>query len=244
MRPFQVFLLIFLLVTEGLQCFILVSKGGLRKSTHSLSSSSEVPIPVVDVPELRRMIEAESDEEKEGSSFQKRASHLKKSTFAIEFSVGKGEKTTFVKRRGESILHVLMKAMLFASYKDAYPTLEVERDIRDRYTPDLIATDELGDHLFWGECGKTDLKKIYSIAHRFPDTQLAVAKWNVKLQGYAPTVRRTLQGPPAGRGNVILYSFPDDSFERYFTDDGEVLIPHKDDAIQRVSVRAYSKICI
>lgn len=203
------------------------------------SGAGDGALPEVSVPELRRLVEVDESERDITitPTFQKRAAHLKKREFAMVFALPSGERRTFMKRRGESILHVLMKALLFAAYEHRFPGVEIERDLRDRYVPDLVAVDGEGNVLFWGECGKTDLKKIHSVAQRFPSAELAVAKWDVRLQGYEPTVRRALQGPPQARGRVTLHSFPDDSLDRYFTDDGVIVLPDGDDAAQRRAVR-------
>ena len=62
-------------------------------------------------------------------------------------------------RTGESYEHILMKALGFAIFSPKYPTLEIEVKVGLRYKPDLIARNEHGDFLFWGECGANSLRK-------------------------------------------------------------------------------------
>ncbi|HYO91415.1 MAG TPA: hypothetical protein VEQ40_07250, partial [Pyrinomonadaceae bacterium] len=40
-----------------------------------------------------------------------------------------------------------------------FPGLEIERRVGLRYKPDLVARDEAGRFLFWGECGANSLRK-------------------------------------------------------------------------------------
>jgi hypothetical protein len=70
-----------------------------------------------------------------------------------------GKRMRLWQRQGESYEHILMKALGFAMFSRKYPTLEIEVKVGLRYKPDLIARNEHGDFLFWGECGSNSLRK-------------------------------------------------------------------------------------
>lgn len=137
-----------------------------------------------------------------------------------------------MKRRHESMQHVLMKALVWALHCEAYPELEVERDIGDRFTPDVIALDELGRPLLWAECGRLDLDKVASLVTRFPRARLLIAKWGINPVGYAATVGQVVRecrtaegvarparglGAPAACGAVDVVAVPADAEERFVT---------------------------
>ncbi len=126
-----------------------------------------------------------------------------------------GEKLVLVKKRGESIEHVLMKAALWALYRPTYPGVQVEVAIGDAYTPDLVALAPppgglaYGDPepVFWGEAGKVSANKWRSLLRRFPDTHFALARWNERLEPHAATIRQALDGRPR-RAPVDLVRVP------------------------------------
>jgi hypothetical protein len=62
-------------------------------------------------------------------------------------------------RTGESYEHILMKALGFAMFVKDYPQLEIETRVGLRYKPDLVARNEAGEFLFWGEAGANSLRK-------------------------------------------------------------------------------------
>ena len=76
----------------------------------------------------------------------------------------------FVKGKGESTRHVLMKAVLWALYLPTYPELRVEVRIGDRFKPDLVALDDEGRPCFWGEAGAVSARKLASLFRRFRET--------------------------------------------------------------------------
>ena len=126
-----------------------------------------------------------------------------------------GEKLVLVKKRGESIEHVLMKAALWALYRPAYPELQVEVAIGDAYKPDLVALAPppgglaYGDPepVFWGEAGKVSADKWRSLLRRFPDTHFALARWNERLEPHAQILRQALDGRPR-RAPIDLVRVP------------------------------------
>lgn len=132
-------------------------------------------------------------------------------------SADDGEKLVLVKKRGESIEHVLMKAALWALYRPRFPDVQVEVHVGDAYKPDLVALRPppgglaYGDPepVFWGEAGKVSPSKWASILRRFPDTHFALARWNERLDPHARTIEAALDGRPR-RAPVDLVRVPPD----------------------------------
>ncbi len=134
-----------------------------------------------------------------------------------------GRQLVVEKNRLESREHVLMKAFLWALYLPEYPDLQVEIRIGDRFKPDLIARDESGRSIFWGESGKVKPSKIESILRRHREAHLAVAKWDANPKPYAREIEKILRGL-RGTRRVDLLVFPGDSAERFIGTDGELKI--------------------
>ena len=63
-------------------------------------------------------------------------------------------KIVVVKKRGERVEHVLMKALLWALYLPQYPQATIEVKVGDRYKPDVVALDTRGEPVFWAEAGR------------------------------------------------------------------------------------------
>lgn len=138
-------------------------------------------------------------------------------------------KLVLVKKRGESIEHVLMKAVLWALYLPDYPGVQVEVPIGDTYKPDLVALAPppgglaYGDPepVFWGEAGKVSAQKWASLLRRFPDTHFAFARWAERLGPHVAIVEAALDGRPR-RAPFDLLSLPPDTADRFLRDDGTV----------------------
>eukprot|EP00968_Pinguiococcus_pyrenoidosus_P018249 scaffold1878_cov258-Pinguiococcus_pyrenoidosus.AAC.8 len=176
----------------------------------------------------------------DGGSFRKRSSFLKPQDLHIRFGSSAAD-LHLRKRPGESVEHVLMKALLWELFRHDYPQLQVEPPAPkgSRFVPDLIChrgTEENGI-AFWGECGKTDLAKIVALAEEHPATLLVVAKYRIALQGYAASVRRELGSAVARREKpVMLVAFPDDSLDRFFGEDGTMRINKDEELLQWASL--------
>ena len=153
-----------------------------------------------------------------------------------------GDKLVLIKKRGESIEHVLMKAALWALYRPAYPDVRVEVPIGDAYTPDLVALVPppgglaYGDPepVFWGEAGKVSGPKWASLLRRFPDTHFALARWNERLAPHAAVIRKALDGRPR-RAPVDLVRVPAD-VERHLRRDGTFALSFGD--VERVRIES------
>ena len=146
-----------------------------------------------------------------------------------------GAKLVLVKKRGESIEHVVMKAVLWALYRPDYPAIQVEVPIGDAYKPDLVALAPppgglaygRAEPAFWGEAGKVSAGKWASLLRRFSHTHFAVAKWAERLDPHAAVVRRALSGRPR-RAPFDLVSVPADAADRLLAADGTVRVSFED----------------
>lgn len=132
-----------------------------------------------------------------------------------------GKQVVFIKRSNERSTHVLMKAFLWALYTPLYPNLTVEVRVGDRYKPDVVALDEDGRPLFWGEAGQVGLEKIRSLLRRYRDTHFAIAKWETQLDPYVELVHDALEGLRRS-APVDLLCFPGDSAERFIDERGNI----------------------
>lgn len=156
----------------------------------------------------------------------------------LSLSAPGGRKLTFVKVRGESMQHVLLKAMTWALLLPAHPTAVCEIDIGHRYRPDVVALDSTGElPLCWGECGAVTTTKLSDLASAFPDTHFAVSKWaHSDLSGYAQQLRSEL-ALPARAAPFELFSFPDDAAYRFVSPEGEIQIERGDVQVVEIAER-------
>jgi hypothetical protein len=138
-----------------------------------------------------------------------------------------GRQVVFVKKPVESTEHVVMKALIWALYLPQHPHLTVEVAIGDRYKPDVVALDDRGEPVFWGEAGDVSTAKIRSLARRYKRTHFALAKWDARLDPLAEIVNRALEGLNRSAPFDLL-SFPADATERFIDDDGVVRVSHDD----------------
>jgi hypothetical protein len=142
-----------------------------------------------------------------------------------------GQQVVFVKKRQEGLEHVLMKAFVWALYLPAFPNMFVELSIGDRYKPDLVALNALGEPLFWGEAGKVSRDKISSLARRYRDTHFALAKWATRLTPYVEIVQDALTGLNRS-APFDLIAVPADSAERFIDERGQIYLTPND--VERV----------
>ena len=142
-------------------------------------------------------------------------------------------KMILVKGLNESSEHVLMKAFLWALYLPDYPTLTVEIRIGDRYKPDVVALDDEGKPLFWGEAGQVSMDKVRALAKRYRSTHFAIAKWHTRLDPVEALVSEALQGIKRD-APFELINFPADSTERFLDDEGHLQISRADLEMRRL----------
>ncbi len=111
------------------------------------------------------------------------------------------------KRMGESYEHVLMKALGFAMYVEEYPGLEIERRVSLRYRPDLVARDDAGRFLFWGECGTTSLRKTIWLLKHSGTERLVLFKIESNIEHLAEELRAAVPARYRFQGRLTLVNF-------------------------------------
>jgi len=137
------------------------------------------------------------------------------------------KQVVFVKRPIEHSSHVLMKAFLWALYLPEYPDLSVEVSIGDRYKPDVIARNDSGQPIFWGEAGKVGVDKIRSLVRRYRDTHFAIAKWQSSLCQIMPIVRDAVADLHRTAPFDVL-RFSEESAKRFIDQDRYLHFTHND----------------
>ena len=134
-----------------------------------------------------------------------------------------GKQIVLVKKHYEKSAHVLMKAFLWSLYLPRYPNLTVEIPVSDRYKPDVVALDQVGVPIFWGEAGSIGTGKIRSLLRRYRYTHFAMAKWNSPLDSLFEIVTDALGGVKRD-APVDLLKFPEDSEAQFIDEDGQIRI--------------------
>ena len=135
-------------------------------------------------------------------------------------------KLHLVKTKGESVEHVLLKALLWALLLPTHPDAVCERDLGLKYRPDVVALDGLAP-VWWGECGSVKPSKLRDLALAFPGCRFSVCKWGRSdLRGYAAGLRKELDLPLRGDYSppFELLNFPTDRLGRFLSDDGELTV--------------------
>lgn len=72
-----------------------------------------------------------------------------------------GKRVRLWQRTGESYEHILLKALGYAMFVREFPNLEIEKKVGLRYKPDLVAQNEKGEFIFWGEAGENAFHKTH-----------------------------------------------------------------------------------
>ena len=140
-----------------------------------------------------------------------------------------GRRLQLEKRPGESAEHLVCKGLLWALLLPSHPTAECELDLGLRYTPDVVALGADGAPCWWCEAGHVKASKLGDLASTFPHARFSVAKWGRSdLRGYASQLTGQLRLPRTRTAPFELISFPDDSVERFVSDDGEVRVDFDD----------------
>jgi hypothetical protein len=152
------------------------------------------------------------------------------------FTFRDGEATqSFQKKRGESIQHVLTKAILWKLHREEYSNIQIERDIQDPdgYLPDCVALgDRTGVPVFWGESGRVSVTKAVDLARRYPHTHICQLRWSMELEDFA---KDTIAAIYAKDDDIVTsrtakYEFgslPNDVW-KFFDSDGNILVTRQD----------------
>lgn len=123
-----------------------------------------------------------------------------------DFKLG-GERVRLWQRTGESYEHVLMKALGYAMFAGAYPTLEIEVRVGLRYKPDLVARGAGGEFLFWGEAGANSLRKTAWLLKHTKTKTLALFKIGRNVEQLTVQLRAEIPAKYRPKGRLILINF-------------------------------------
>jgi hypothetical protein len=118
-----------------------------------------------------------------------------------------GKRMRLWQRPGESYEHVLMKALAYAMFAPAYPTLEIETRVGLRYKPDLIATGEPGEFAFWGECGQNSIRKTHWILKHTRTEKMVLFKIGFHADGLIKQLREEIPAKYWMDGKLTLINF-------------------------------------
>ncbi len=121
-------------------------------------------------------------------------------------------KHVFAKGSGESERHVLLKALLFATFVDQYPDLLVERNIGQRYKPDLVALGPYQSVRFWAESGVTSRDKVRWLVRHVRDGHLVFARQAGAGDTFPDLVAEAVSRETR-HGLVEVLSFAEDAWE-------------------------------
>lgn len=123
-----------------------------------------------------------------------------------DFELG-GRRVRLWKRLGESYEHVLMKALGYAMFVSEYPMLQIERRVGLRYKPDLVAQDEDGRFLFWGECGANSVRKTAWLLKHAGVERLVLFKIERNVTPLVAQLRDCVAPRHRPLGRAILINF-------------------------------------
>lgn len=153
----------------------------------------------------------------------------KHTPLTLELSAS-GQLLRLQKNPGESVEHLVLKALLWALLLPTHPSATCELDLGLRYRPDVIALDEAtGAPCWWGECGSVKGSKLSELSSAFPLTRFSVAKWGRSdLRGYANQLRAEIKLPRQRAAPFEVVSFPADSIERFVAADGQLSVSFED----------------
>ena len=119
-------------------------------------------------------------------------------------------KVRFWQRVGESYGHILMKALGYAMFVGEYPRLEIEVKVGLRYKPDLVARDDGGDFIFWGEAGANSLRKTAWILKHTRTEKLALFKIGQNVNQLVEQLRAEIPAKYRANGRLVLINFVGD----------------------------------
>jgi hypothetical protein len=100
-----------------------------------------------------------------------------------------------------------MKALGYAIFISEYPTLEIEVKVGLRYKPDLVARNEAGDFLFWGEAGANSLRKTGWLLKHTRTRKLALFKIGINETQLIEQLRTEIPAKYRLNGRLVLINF-------------------------------------
>ena len=121
-----------------------------------------------------------------------------------------GRRVRLWQRTGESYEHVLMKALGYALFVEQFPQMEIERRVGLRYKPDLVATDEDDNFIFWGEAGENSFRKTLWLLKHARVERLVLFKINVSRIQFVKQLRAEIPAKYRAGGRLSLINFASD----------------------------------
>ena len=112
-----------------------------------------------------------------------------------------------LKKKAETLQHVLGKGLIWALYREKYPNIFIEQNIGEKRLPDVVAFQGMGQTedlqtgefeskkckpCFWGESGQMSLAKAAEIASQYPDTHFCHLRWGVNMEETTRALRYKL----------------------------------------------------
>jgi len=157
---------------------------------------------------------------------------------ASQFNLRKSRKASFevrvgddaqliTKKSGETLQHVLVKALIWALYHEDYPGIEIERDIGDEKLPDCVALAGQ-EPLFWGESGRMSSAKAVDIATRFPATHFVNVRWAVDLDDFTTPLLRALRAADVTRSAPFEFAVVTKNPLDFVDESGHIRISRED----------------
>lgn len=146
-----------------------------------------------------------------------------------------GRKIILIKKAQESLEHVLGKASILAIYGTTYPEMQVEVPAGDRYKPDLLATNEKGEPVFWAEVGTVKRKKIEKLLRRYPETHFVFARHRLDPAPFIKLVRNAATAVQRDSLRPVEVIGLPPKKERYLTDEGGFELPREAYTLIRVT---------
>lgn len=121
-----------------------------------------------------------------------------------------GDRQQLVKlwqQTGESYHHVLMKALGFAMFAGKFPDLQIEKRVGLRYKPDLVAQNQFGEFVFWGECGANSIRKTAWLLKHAGVQKLVLFKIGQNINQLSLQLRTEIPARYRGDGRLSLINF-------------------------------------
>lgn len=118
-----------------------------------------------------------------------------------------GEKVRLWQRIGESYEHVLLKALGYAMFANEFPNLEIEKRVGLRYKPDLVAQNENGAFIFWGEAGDNSLRKTLWLLKHARVEKLVLFKLAISETRFVKQLREEIPLRYRENGKLFVINF-------------------------------------
>jgi hypothetical protein len=178
------------------------------RSVHQKSETYWTPLLLVDymrrdaslsdTDQMGRRVAAQRWNGNHKSASKKLCDVTKAKKLILELSVQRQDGSmvtkTVLKKKQETLQHVLTKAMMWKLYCDDYQFIEIEKDIGDQdYLPDVVSLDNEGRPLFWGESGRMKVHKAVDLMKRYPEAHIVHCRWDMELSEIEAPLMEYLQ---------------------------------------------------